>query len=189
MSDVISALQGRTAEGVVTIQEMGLCGMITLRGDLADPKIAAICRDLTGHDLPAKGHATTTGETGLAWMSPDEVLILVPYATSEVALSMAQEALKGSHFLAFDVSDARAMFQLTGKYVHEILAKLAPVDLDPAHFPVGRLRRSRLGQVAAAFWKVDQDSFRVVCFRSVADYTFNLLAASAKAGPVDHLNG
>jgi sarcosine oxidase, subunit gamma len=32
----------------------------------------------------------------------------------------------------------------------------------------------------------DDDTFAVICFRSVADYTFRLLAAGAKGGAVRH---
>jgi sarcosine oxidase subunit gamma len=66
------------------------------------------------------------------------------------------------------------------------MAKLAPADLNPDSFTLGDFRRTRLGQVAAAFWMRDEDTFEVICFRSVADYTFDLLAASAKAGAVGH---
>ena len=65
-----------------------------------------------------------------------------------------------------------------------MIAKLAPVDLHPDQFAAGDFRRTRLGQVAAAFWMRDDDTLQIICFRSVAGYTFDLLAASAKAGPV-----
>lgn len=189
MSNPISALQGRVSEGDVTVREMGLRGMITLRGDLADPAVIAICETLTGQKFPAQGQAKARDDAGLAWMSPDEVLIMLPYPAVADAIAKIGKALAGKHVLAFDVSDARAVFQVSGLYAREVIAKLAPVDMHPTSFPVGTFRRTRLGQVAAAFWMVDSDSVQVICFRSVAEYTFKLLAASAKAGPVDHLNG
>jgi sarcosine oxidase subunit gamma len=63
------------------------------------------------------------------------------------------------------------------------MAKLAPVDLHPDSFAVGQMRRSRMGQVAAAFWRTDA-GFQIICFRSVAEYMFNQLSIAAKAGPV-----
>ncbi|HAR53986.1 MAG TPA: sarcosine oxidase subunit gamma, partial [Roseovarius nubinhibens] len=41
MSDAKSALPGARYEGFVKLREMGLQGMITLRGDLASAKLAA----------------------------------------------------------------------------------------------------------------------------------------------------
>ena len=52
MSDAISALQGRSIAGEVTIREACLCGMITLRGDLSNAKLRAVCKKITGQVFP-----------------------------------------------------------------------------------------------------------------------------------------
>lgn len=186
MSNAVSALQGKLAPGEVTIREAGLRGMIVLRGDLTDKKLRAVCIGVTGVDYPGRGQANCVGEKGLCWMSPDELLVLVPYAEVAEAIALIDKALKGTHYLAENVSDARALILVEGTYGREVIAKLAPADLHPDSFKPGDFRRTRLGQVAAAFWMRDEDTFEVICFRSVAEYTFNLLAASAKAGAVGH---
>ena len=43
------------------------------------------------------------------------------------------------------------------------------------------LRRSRVAQVAAAFWAQD-GGYTLVCFRSVAGYVMGLLTHSAQPG-------
>lgn len=184
MSDPISALQGRSTAGAVTIRDGGLRGMITLRCDLSNAKLRAICKKITGQVFPDKGKISATGEAGLCWMSPDEVLVLLPYAQVTDALAQIDAALAGQHYLAENVSDARALIHVEGDFAREVMAKLTPADLHPDSFAAGDFRRSHLGQVAAAFWMVDADRFAVVCFRSVADYVHDLLVASAKAGPV-----
>jgi len=187
MSNGMSVLQGKSHVGEVSVNDMGLRGMVTLRADLSDPKVAAICTALAGVSMPAQGFAAANGDKGLFWMSPDEVLIMLPYAEVPAALQQIENALEGQHHLAVDVSDARAVMQVTGPFAREVIAKLAPVDVHPDSFPVGRFRRTRLGQVAAAFWLRDKDTFEVICFRSVAEYAFDLIAASANSGPVGHL--
>ena len=182
MSNAVSALDGRAAAGVVSVRELGLQGMISLRGDLSARKLQKVCADVTGAKFPAQGQANN----GLAWMSPDEVLLMIDHGAVDAALEKIGKALKGQHYLAVNVSDARAMLEVQGPFAREVIAKLAPVDLHPATFQPGDFRRTRLGQVAAAFWITDDQTFRVICFRSVADYTFRLLEASAKAGPVGH---
>ncbi|MEJ6397971.1 sarcosine oxidase subunit gamma [Yoonia sp. 208BN28-4] len=184
MSNAASALNNRVANGTVTVREMGLRGMITLRGDLSDASLKKACKSLTGQDFPAMGKANVDGEKGLCWMSPDEVLILVPHAQAAEAVTQIEKAMKGKHHLAVNVSDARALLSVEGPYAREVIAKLAPVDLHPDTFKPGDFRRSRLGQVAAAFWMADATTAHVICFRSIADYAFRLLATSAKAGPV-----
>ena len=184
MSDAVSALQGKLAPGEVTIREAGLRGMITLRGDLSDKGLRSVCKSLTGVAFPEQGKANVDGEKGLCWMSPDEVLVLLSYGEVGDAVVAIDKALKGKHYLAENVSDARALIHVEGAFAREVMAKLAPVDLHPDTFGPGDFRRTRLGQVAAAFWMRDEDTFAVICFRSVAEYAFDLLAESAKAGSV-----
>jgi len=186
MSNAISALNGRMAPGEVTIREAGLRGMIILRGDLSNKKLRSVCKKLSGVAFPEKGQAFCDGEQGLCWMSPDELLVMVPYAQAAEAVAQIDKALSGTHYLAENVSDARALIFVEGPYAREVIAKLAPADLHPDSFKPGDFRRTRLGQVAAAFWMRDEDTFEVICFRSVAGYTFDLLAASAQAGEVGH---
>ena len=185
MSNAVSALQGKLAPGEVTVREAGLRGMIVLRGDIDDKKLRSVCTGLSGVDFPGQGQANCVGEKGLCWMSPDEILVLVPYDGVAQAIALIDTALAGTHYLAENVSDARAVILVEGSFCREVIAKLAPVDLHPDTFKPGDFRRTRLGQVAAAFWMRDEDTFEVICFRSVAGYAFDLLAGSAKAGQVD----
>lgn len=184
MSNAISALNGQSATGDVSVTDAGLQGMISLRGDLNDKALQKACQVATGATPPKPREMSIAGDNGYGWMSPDEALLLVPHAQAADVIAKLNAAMAGKHFLAVNVSDARARIVIQGPYADEVIAKLAPADLHPDTFAVGDFRRSRLGQVAAAFWKVDADTFHVICFRSVADYTFDLLAASAKAGPV-----
>lgn len=187
MSNAVSTLQGKVAAGEVTVREGGLRGMITLRGDLASSKLKSVCKSLTGFAIPDMGKAASKGDKGIAWMSPDELLVLVPQGETASALEKIAKAMKGQHYLAENVSDARTHIIVEGSFAREVIAKLAPVDLHPATFHVGDFRRSRIGQVAAAFWMTDAETFELICFRSVGQYAFDLLATSAKAGPVGHL--
>jgi len=174
------------AAGSVTVVDAGLIGMITLRGNLAAPALQAVCAELAGAGFPGRLGVSAGDGTAICWMSPDEVLLMLPYAAVSEALTRIAQALTGLHHLAVDVSDARAVMHLRGPHAREVLAKLTPADLRPGHFGPGIMRRSHLGQVAAAFRMLDEQNFEVICFRSVADYAFALLAASAKAGPVGY---
>ena len=119
------------------------------------------------------------GDRACGWMSPDEYLLVLPYAEVAGAMAALNKGLAGQHFLAADVSDARAVFRVEGAKAAQVLAKLSPVDF--ATLEAGELRRTRAAQVAAAFW-ADGDAFTVVCFRSVGKYVFDLLATSAQVG-------
>lgn len=154
-------------------------GMITLRGDLSSAKMKKAVKDATGQAMPVSGQFLGDGTSGVAWMSPDELLVIVPYDTVADAWAQIDKTLADQHYLAADVSDARAVFSVTGTDAPEVLARLCPVDLHSDSFAVGQFRRTRLAQVAAAFWMHDT-GFDVVCFRSVGDYAEGVLRNAAK---------
>ena len=182
MSEPVSALGGARSEGFATITEFGPQGMITLRGDLSSAAVQAAVQAAVGVAVPGPRRFEMAGDCAAGWMSPDELLLWLPYAQVPAALATLQQALAGEHHLAVDVSDARATFRIAGPRAREVLMKLSPVDLAPAALQPGELRRSRAAQVAAAFWMSGAEEFTLVCFRSVGRYVFDLLTTSATAG-------
>ncbi len=178
MSEPVSALGGVVFDGFVKIREIGPVGMIALRAK-GLPGLDKAIKAATGTKVPAMRKIVISGDRACGWMSPDEYLLVVPYAEVAKTLAAVDKALKGAHYLAVDVSDARAVFRIEGVRSEDVLAKLCPVDL--ARLEPGELRRTRAAQVAAAFWK-EHDGYTLVCFRSVASYVMGLLTHSAKAG-------
>ncbi len=178
MSDPVSALNGASFQGFATIREIGPLGMITLRAKGLKSLDKAV-KTVTGTKVPAQRRIEVNGDRACGWMSPDEYLLVLPYAGVAEALASLAKSLAGEHHLAVDVSDARAVFRVEGDRAADVLRKLSPVDFEMLE--PGELRRSRTAQVAAAMWKQDQ-GFTVVCFRSVAGYVMGLLAHSAAPG-------
>jgi sarcosine oxidase, subunit gamma len=178
MSDPVSALNGASFRGFASIREIGPIGMITLRAKGLKSLDKAI-KAVTGSKTPAQRRIEINGDRACGWMSPDEYLLIVPYAEVAEALAKLAKAMAGEHHLAVDVSDARAVFRIEGEKAADVLRKLSPVDFDALE--PGELRRSRAAQVAAALWQQDQ-GFTLVCFRSVATYFMGLLTHSAQPG-------
>lgn len=178
MSDPVSALNGASFQGFATIREIGPLGMITLRAKGLKSLDKAV-KAVTGTKVPAQRRIEIKGDYACGWMSPDEYLLILPYAEVGAALAKIAKALVGEHHLAVDVSDARAVFRIEGDGADQVLRKLMPVDFD--RLAPGELRRSRAAQVAAAIWQQDQ-GFTLVCFRSVAAYVMGLLTHSAQPG-------
>jgi len=154
-------------------------GMLTLRGDLSSAKMKKAVKGATGLGIPAPGKVGGTGDTGVVWMSPDELLVMVPYAAVADTAAQMAKTLGTEHHLIADVSDARSVFTVQGVDAKEVLARVCPVDLHEDSFAVGDFRRTRLAQVAAAFWRHDT-GFDVICFRSVGDYAQGVLERAAK---------
>lgn len=179
MSNVVSALGHASFDGFAKVSEIGPVGMISLRAKADLPGLAAAFKAAVGLAVPGQRQIEIAGDKAAGWMSPDEYLLLLPYAETEAALAAIAEALKGQHHLAVTLSDARAVFRVEGTKADQVLAKLSPVDF--ATLGPKELRRTRAAQVAAAFWK-EGDGYTVVCFRSVAGYVMGLLSHSALAG-------
>ncbi len=182
MSNAVSILNGATFNGAVKITEAGLRGMITLRGDLDSATLKTAILGAVGLGIPAQRKVNHGPMGGVAWMSPDEVLLLVDYDKADAITADIATALSGEHHMVVNVSDARAVFLIAGQGDREVLAKGAPVDLSPDAFGVGDLRRTRIGQLAAAFWMVDDETFELVCFRSVGAFMFDWLSTAAREG-------
>jgi sarcosine oxidase subunit gamma len=178
MSDPVSALQGASFAGFASVREVGPIGMVTLRAKGLKTLDKAI-KAAVGTKAPSQRRIEINGDRACGWMSPDEYLVVLPYAEVSKALAAISKALGNDHHLAVDVSDARAVFRVEGDKADQVLRKLVPADLD--NLAPGELRRTRAAQVAVAFWQQD-DGFTLVCFRSVAGYVMGLLANAAQPG-------
>ena len=176
MADPVAPWGNAKFDGFATVAEIGPLGMITLRvkRDVVGLEQAFTALGLT---LPDPRRIVIAGEKAAGWMSPDEYLLVMPYASVSDALASLASSLAGQHHLSANVSDARAVFRIQGEKADQVIKKIAPLDVDA--MAVGELRRSRAAQVAAAFWK-DGQGYTLVCFRSVAGYMMGLLSHSAQ---------
>ncbi|QOL79698.1 sarcosine oxidase subunit gamma [Pseudooceanicola spongiae] len=179
----VSALHGASYDGYVRVAEEPMRAMITLRGDISGT-LGKAAKALTSLDVPGQREVTVMTEKAIAWMSPDELLVMLPYADLPDALGTLEQKLSDPMASAVDVSHARAIFSITGPdaLVREVVAKLAPVDMAPAQFRPGMFRRTRLAQVPAALWLPAPGRVELICFRSVAEYVFTILCDAAKPG-------
>ncbi|AUH33721.1 sarcosine oxidase subunit gamma [Paracoccus tegillarcae] len=165
------------AEPLATITAAEGLGMITIRADLdrAGDAIAAAA----GLAIPEATRITTDGSRSLGWMSPDELLLILPTGETAQAIADLEQALTGVHALIADVSEMRAVFDVTGAKPEQALAKLCPVEF--ASMPKDGLRRTRAAQTAVAFWRQNK-GFRIIGFRSTGDYLRLILENAAIAG-------
>ena len=165
------------ADALATITRRNEFGMITIRADLG--RAGDAIAEAAGLAIPRMAGITTDGSRSLGWMSPDELLLILPASDTTEAVAALEQALFGEHALVADVSDARAMFDITGPDAGDVIAKLCPAD--PAALPKDGLRRTRAAQISAAFWHI-HDGFRLVGFRSTADYLDQILHNAATPG-------
>ena len=165
------------AEALADIARVTGLGMVTIRADL--DRAGDAIAEAAGLAIPGQTRIMTDGSRSLGWMSPDELLLILPAAELADAIAALTDAVASEHALVVDVSDARAVFDVTGPHAGDVIAKLMPVDLDD--LPADGLRRSRAAQTAAALWRIP-GGFRLIGFRSTADYLRRILENAAIPG-------
>lgn len=176
MSDLMSFSE-IDGSGAVLVAAQRRVAMVTLKADLTKATCASIKKAL---DTPVP--AIRKIVNGVAWMAPDELLIMVPEGSTPQAIIDRLSAEIKAPMLAVEVSDARAVFTLKGNKAREVMAKGAPVDLSLEAFTIGDFRRTRLGQVAVAFWLEADDEITLVCFASLKKFMFDWLVNAAQKG-------
>ena len=177
MSDV-QILRFPQFNGYVTVSYEKNIGMIAMRGSLSAKGLGVAL----GKSLPKERKVVDGKGMQIAWMSPDELMVFCRKPNVAGLMAAFEKSLSTQHALVADVSDARAVFTLKGAKVREVVAKLAPVDMSPCQFGSGEMRRTRFGQIAAAFWMTGKDELKIICFRSVAEYMYKQLCICAKQG-------
>jgi sarcosine oxidase, subunit gamma len=128
MSDPVSALGGTSFDGFANIREIGPLGMISLRCRHDVKALPKAIKTAVGAAMPAPNRIVRDGAWAAGWMSPDEVLLVMPYDQVGQTMAGLAKSLAGEHHLAVDVSDARAVFRVEGAKAAQVLMKLAPVD-------------------------------------------------------------
>ena len=83
MSNVISAAHGASFDGAVRVVDAGVKGMITVRGDLSSAKMAKAVKAAVGLGMPDARGVKTGAKGGVAWMSPDELMLFCDYSDAE----------------------------------------------------------------------------------------------------------
>ena len=154
--------------------------MISFRARTFDKSLKDDISRVALCDVPADHRMTIGNEVAIAWMAPDEILLFCPATRRDALMGALKAASDGADVMVTDVSDARCHFALTGPNVREVMARLTPADVSPGALPVGTFRRSRVGQVAAAFWLSDEETINLLAYRSVADYVSEVLSFAAQ---------
>ena len=178
----ITALNGASCNGIINVKDAGLLGMITLRGDLKSKALAKALDVELGNVIPDQRKVSSTSKSTIAWMSPDELLIIIDYKNVSKIISNLNKSLTDTHSLVVDVSDARSVFSLDGTAIRDVLSKGSPANMSIDALPLGEVRRTRIAQLAVAFWFTDEMNCQLICFRSVGGYIMDWLKNASEPG-------
>ena len=111
-----------------------------------------------GRGFPGPGEVTASGAARCVWTGRGQAFLMGP----------APDAALGAHGAVTDQSDAWAMVLIEGAAVTDILARLVPIDLRTASFPVGHTARTLLQHMTVSITRVSASGFQIMAFRSMA---------------------
>ncbi len=112
----ITALNGAFHNGMIEIKDAGLIGMITLRGDLKSEVVAKALNFVLGVTVPDQRKITSTPKGSVAWMSPDELLIIIEYKDVSKVISSLNNILSLSLYTS-DAADDLLCVDLGGRRI------------------------------------------------------------------------
>lgn len=138
--------------------------------------VAALSTAL-GVALPVKPKtsASLNGRSAF-WIGPDEWLLIDETGDD----LMAACASSGAVHSATDVSHRNTAIMVSGPGAENTLNAGCPLDLSLAAFPVGAVTRTVFGKIEIVLYRLADDTFRLECWRSFAEYAFGLLAEAAQ---------
>ena len=143
-------------------------GLMNLRNSVDVNKI--ISRHF-GTALPQEANRfSVSGNRRALWLGPDESLLMcADQDASELHRTLSTQ-LTDQHFQLTLLSDALAVYELNGPYVREILAKGCALDLHVSVFQPGQCAQSSLDRASVTLMCEGENSFRLICRTSFADY-------------------
>jgi heterotetrameric sarcosine oxidase gamma subunit len=109
-----------------------------------------------GLGFPAPNTFARKNEARIVWTGRDQAFLI----------GVAAPALEGAALT--DQSDGWAVLSVSGPAAVEVLARLVPVDLRLAAFPVGAAIRSGLNHMNAVILRTGDYAVEIMVFRSMA---------------------
>ena len=139
-----------------------------------------IMRRYFGTALPADANRfTRSGERRAVWLGPDETLLMCGDHEDGELHRILSTQLAGQHFALTVISDALSVYCLSGPHMRDVLAKGCALDLHKTAFQPGMCAQGLLDRAAVTLICEDDDTVRLVCRRSFADYVETWLKDAA----------
>jgi len=167
----LSHAQGGSGTARLTIAPAAARASIRALPDAIGALSAAL-----GVTLPERPKASASANDRHAlWLGPDEWLLIGPDGTDFVGLARDSGVLHS----ATDVSHRNIGIIVSGPGAATAISSACPQDLSPSVFPVGACSRTVFGKMEIVLYRTDDDTYRVECWRSFAEYCFGMLSEGA----------
>lgn len=162
-----SALEGQSLTiGGITLAEVDPGPITSVALYPGGAKLAAKGLKTLGLSFPAPNTFAEKKGARIVWTGRDQAFLI----------GVEPPALEGA--AVTDQSDGWAVLAISGPGAVDVLARLVPVDLRLAAFPVGRAVRSQVNHMNAVILRTGDYALEVMVFRSMARTAWHELEAT-----------
>lgn len=143
--------------------------LLNLRG-AAEGRLLDAIEATLGFVLPLNSPETAgEGAYSALWLGPDEWLIVAEEGAADPAPRLG-EALGTAHVALTDVSEAYAIFALTGDKARAVLQKGSGLDLHRRSFRPGQVAQTLLARADVTLHQTGDAAYEIYVRRSFAEY-------------------
>ncbi|MEM6306971.1 MAG: sarcosine oxidase subunit gamma family protein [Pseudomonadota bacterium] len=142
--------------GQVQVTEVTGLSLTTLAPYRGKDAVGAL-KDAHGLEWPGPNGTSGTVDRAV-WFGHSHILLMGPLPDPSLSDSCA----------IVDQSDAWTVVDVTGAMARDVLARLTPMDLRDAAFPVGAAARTELQHMQGCVIRIGGDQYRLMVFRSMA---------------------
>lgn len=162
--------------GVTVMERVGLriFSLQSRRGQLAE--LSAKFQAATGLSLPMEPKRFDGENFSVVWTAPEQWLVMTGSAASASKLTNELSGLAS----VTDQSDSRAVIEVSGSKVHEMLAKGVMIDLHPTVFHPGDTAVTTVAHIGSQVTKLSaQPVFEILVPRSFVESFWDFLVESS----------
>ena len=118
---------------------------------------------------PNRRTASADGVRGMAWLGPDEWLLVAPGGAGELAATL-EAAVRPHEGSVVDLSAHRTTLEIHGPRSREILSSGCSIDLHPRAFEIAHCAQTTLARVDVVIGRIDDDAYRIYVRASFTPY-------------------
>ena len=171
-----------TAE--LSIREVPFAVQIDLRGNSHIGEFPAAAHAVLGGDLPlAPNTFTRISSMDALWLGPDQwLLVSIGDAAASGLEASLRGALAGQRLSIVDVSDCRALLDVSGTQSRKVLMQGSSLDLHPRSFGPGQCAQTLLARAPIILQQLtDAPSYRIFVARSFSHYMAKWLCDAVRS--------
>lgn len=161
----------------LVIEELVHLGKLNIRG--AADILPGITAQTGCQSLPENNRFVTIGERHLAWLGPDEYLLLCEAGREDEIQTRLRQDFEDIHAAVTNVTDGLCALGIRGGSVRKVLAKGCALDLHEEVFAAGQCAQSLLSHAGITLLATGETRFVLVCRTSFAPYVVDWLVDAA----------